>query len=150
MDTANRSNMRKNMSNMSNVTNNDEFVEKHMGMCYHYKSHHNIAALVYKLYKNKFRYRGRGQWDYLDVDGEWKVDRKTMKLRNELRSYVSNLFLQKYLSVSGNPGYFEYHMEDRAIEILRVSYKLKMNTFMSTIIKEASAFFDIYNDDQSE
>ena len=134
-------------SPLCNFADADEFVDKHMGTGYFYKSHYNIAALVYKLYKNKFRYKGRGLWEYLDTDGQWKVDKRTMKLRNELRSTVSNLFLKKYLRMSHESA--EY-MEERSIEILRISYKLKMSNFMSTIIKEASAFFDIHGDDQDE
>ncbi len=114
---------------------------------------YDISIIVHRVFKDKYRYKGKSNWEYLDESGVWLQDKSSTKLRNDIKSNISNLFLQRYLywydQCVNNGGTdinenIQSHM--MANKMLKISLKLKTNNFISTVIKEAKAFFDIYNE----
>lgn len=114
--------------------------------------HYDIAVLVHKLYKDKFKYYGKNQWKYYDNDEKsWKVDKRTLRLKTTIKTNVSDLFSNRYLywyNLSMNTTNKDIQMTymEKATNLLKMSYNLKTANFISTVIKEARGFFDIYND----
>jgi hypothetical protein len=112
--------------------------------CSSYTTPYDIAIIVHKLYKGRFRYKGQFVWEYYDqVDHIWKRDQKSKMLHNEIKSYVSDLFVQRYMYWTDRNEACE-HINQKAL--LNMGHKLKTNNFISLVIKEARSFFDAYDD----
>lgn len=116
-------------------------------------NHYDIAILLHRLYKDKFKYYGKNHWKYYD-DGEkiWKDDKKGEHLRTTIKTNLSDLFNKRYFywyNLAYNTPNRDLHMTymEKATYLLKISYNLKTYNFISTVIKEAKGFFDIYNDD---
>ena len=115
--------------------------------------HYDIAIILHKLYKGKFKYHGKSRWKYYDDHEKiWKDDKRTEHLRNIIKTDISDIFTKRYfywynLAVNAdNRDLQTTHME-WATNMLKISYNLKTDNFISTVIKEAKGFFDIYYDD---
>jgi hypothetical protein len=112
--------------------------------CSSHTAPYDIAIIVHKLYKGCFRYKGQYIWEYYDqVENIWKRDQKSKRLHNEIKSYVSDLFVQRYMYLSERDDASEYI---NLKVILNMGCKLKTNNFISLVIKEARSFFDAYDD----
>jgi hypothetical protein len=112
-------------------------------------THYDIAVLLHKLFANDFRYHGKNHWEYYDVvETIWKHDMRTQELKNAIKTHLSDLFVYRYTfwynkSLNSTNIYYR----DISDNMLRIAYKLKNINFISTVIKEARAFFDIHNVD---
>jgi len=102
---------------------------------------------------NSYRYIGDKNWEYLDlVEKDWKPDNKCQKLRNDIMTIVSDLFVTRSI--------FWYNESEKLSDVnaeilakrlsqkmLNASFKLKNNSFISVVIKEAQSFFDFQNNE---
>lgn len=118
-----------------------------------YARHYEIAVLLHKLYIYKYKYYGKSRWKYYDdKDNTWKDDKRTAHLRNTIKTHISDLFTNRYfywydLAMNGTNRDLQMTYMEKATNLLKISYNLKMDNFISTVIKEAKGFFDIYNYD---
>lgn len=135
--------------------NNDysiETINRYIDQCNYNLTHYDISVIVYKVFKNLYRYKGAKQWEYFDVqDRTWKDDKNKRKLKHDIRTVISDLFITRYMhwySVSDNAPNIdlEIHAKFMTEKMFKASYKLKDDKFISIVIKEAQPFFDIYND----
>lgn len=114
-------------------------------------SHYDLAALLHRLYKNNYRYFGKRHWKYYDyVDSIWKHDTNTRNLRSAIKTNLSDFFLNRYFfwydkSIETHDKSEKMMYMEKANKLLKISYNLKMDNFISTVIKEARGFFDIHN-----
>lgn len=114
--------------------------------------HYDIAIIVYKVFKNTYRYIGSNHWEFFDiVDKTWKPDIKCMKFKNDIKCVIADLFITRamyWFDISKT--YTDIHEEMRAKfmyeKMTRASYTIKNDKFISIVIKEARGFFDIHND----
>jgi hypothetical protein len=112
-------------------------------------THYDIAVLLHKLFANDFRYLGKNHWEYYDTEEKiWKHDIRTQIFKNTIKTQISDLFVHRYTfwynkSLNSTNIYYR----DISDNMLRIGYKLKNINFISTVIKEARGFFDIYNAD---
>jgi serine kinase of HPr protein (carbohydrate metabolism regulator) len=106
---------------------------------------YDIAGILHKILKGYFRYIGKNQWQYYE-NKQWQLDKKHRQLRNFIQTYVSDLFVKRYLYIfEHKDAYPDYIC--LSTNMLKVSYQLKTKQFISTVIKEARGFFDYHNDD---
>ena len=115
--------------------------------------HYDIAILVYKVFKKMYRYIGANHWEYFDVlEKEWKTDHRIHRFKNDIKSVIVDLFITRSLywfDLSKTLAH-DIHAEMRAKfmyqKMLKASYTIKNDKFISIVIKEARGFFDIHND----
>jgi len=116
-------------------------------------THYDISVIVYKVFKNMYRYLGSGQWQYYDFqDNSWKPDKNRLKFKNDIKTIMSDFFLTRYLywyekSQEAQNIDNDIHSKFMADKMFRLCQKMKDDKFISVVIKEAKGFFDIYNDD---
>jgi hypothetical protein len=115
-------------------------------------THYDISTLVHKVFKNNYRYMGGRRWEYLDLsDQTWKHDLKSRRLATDIKVIISDLFVQRALYWYDKSQEItnidsEIHSKIMSEKMLKASVKLKNQTFISTVIKEARSFFDFNND----
>lgn len=121
--------------------------------CYASATHYDIAVLLHKVFKRDFRFIGKNRWEYYDnSENLWKQDDKMLHLKNAIKTHICGLFISRYLywfnkSLDVRNADESFHYRYISDNMLRISYNLKSITFISTVIKEARGFFDIYNAD---
>jgi hypothetical protein len=126
-------------------------VNSYIDKCSFNVTHYDICIILHILYKSNFRYIGKKHWEYLQ-ELEWIEDVKANKLRNEIRTVISDLFVKRYLywynlTIEKKDINEEIHNKLMADKMLKIAYKLKKDKFISVVIKEAQSFFDIHNND---
>lgn len=133
--------------NLTNIENINTSIDR----CNSHTSAYDISLIVYRCFKNEYRYLGNFQWEYFDiVTNEWKKDIRTMKLKGAVKNIVSDLFTVRamywYTQCDDNIN-AEVHSKYMAEKLSRISYQLKLPKFISVVIKEARSFFDIHAND---
>lgn len=115
-------------------------------------THFDIAKILSKVFKKRYRYIGNSKWEYLDTDKSWKMDDKKRKLKSDIKITVSELFIQRSLHWSNLSDSLtdineQIHTKMMADKLVRSSFKLQQDSFVSTVIRESQSFFDIHNVD---
>ncbi len=107
-------------------------------------AHYDIAKIVYKNYKGKYKLLNNGKWYKFD-NGKWReIMNKT--LRNELGEDILNLFIQKILhfnnlaDIETNEGQKEIYLK-RCKILQEIALKLKKTSFKESVIKECKCLF---------
>lgn len=114
---------------------------------------YDIAVIVHVMFKNIHRYIGNNTWEYFDTDeGIWKKDKYKSKMKDHIRTYVAESFSRRYMhwydkSLTVTDVNDDIHYKFMAGKMLNISYQLKTDNFIFTVIKEAKSLFDIHNDD---
>ena len=135
--------------------NNDfsiDAINRYIDQSSYNTTHYDISVIVFKVFKNLYKYTGVGQWQYYDLqDHTWKHDKNRHRFKHDIKTVLSDLFLTRYLywyeqSTCQNVDN-EIHAKFMADKMFRACHKLKDDKFISVVIKEAKGFFDIYNDD---
>lgn len=115
-------------------------------------THFDIASIMSKAFKNKYRYIGSSKWEYLDTDGTWKKDDKKRRLRCDINNTISERFIQRSLFWTNKSLYItdineQIHAKMMADKMAMASFKMKQESFVNVVIKESQSFFDIHNID---
>ncbi len=113
----------------------------------------DVSVILYEIHKGSYRYIGNNAWEYLDTaDGLWKKDIKKQKLKNSIKTDLTECFFRRYMywydkSSTVTDINEDIHYKFMAGKILHVNYQLKTNNFIYYVIKEAKSLFDIHNHD---
>jgi len=127
-------------------------INDYIDKCNHNLTHYDISLIVYKVFKNQYRYIGEKQWEYHDcLDKKWKIDKKSERLKSDIKTIVSDLFSTRSLfwyneSQKCENINNEIHAKFMSEKMLNAACKLKNNSFISIVIREAQSFFDFHND----
>jgi hypothetical protein len=139
--------------NIDKQTNSDDEIYTYIDQCNSNLTHYDISIIVYKVFKDSYRYIGDKNWEYLDlVEKDWKPDNKCQKLRNDIMTIVSDLFVTRSIfwhneSEKLSDVNAEILAKRLSQKMLNASFKLKNNSFISVVIKEAQSFFDFQNNE---
>jgi len=111
-------------------------------------SHYDISLVIYEIIKNKFKYIGNNIWEY-KKDDEWINDEKNINLKSEIKSNVTNYFLERskyWINKSQDENNIDKNIEVdnnlKSLKLLQVSNKLSDDKFISNIIKEIKQFYE--------
>jgi hypothetical protein len=116
-------------------------------------THYDVAVIVSVVFKDAYRYIGNRNWEYLNSSNEWVSDNKSSRLKMDIKTIISNLFMTRslYWYNISSEGHIdintEIHAKLMSQKILKAGHKLMDNKFISVVIKEARSFFDIHNND---
>jgi hypothetical protein len=125
----------------------NEYIDK----CNLELTHYDVSLIVHKVFKDKYRYKGDKQWEYYDTrNGEWVIDKKSDKLKMDIKTIISDLFSHRALywyneSHKCDNINSEIHAKIMSEKLLNAGYKLKNNNFILIVIREAQSFFDYHN-----
>jgi len=139
--------------NIDKQTNSDDEIYTYIDQCNSNLTHYDISIIVYRVFKNAYRYIGDKNWEYFDlVENDWKLDNKCQKLRNDIMTIVSDLFVTRSIfwhneSEKLSDVNAEILAKRLSQKMLNASFKLKNNSFISVVIKEAQSFFDFQNNE---
>lgn len=145
-------NVRNNFSIVDNLDNLDN-INNYIDQSNNHLTHYDVALIVYKVFKQYYRYIGNNNWEYFDkIENIWKKDNKKKKLKFDIKTIIADLFINRALywynaSLNVCDINTENHVNFMAQKMIRASNKIKNDIFVSTVIKEATAFFDIYNNE---
>lgn len=140
-------------NNMNTDSHNNDEINIYIDKCNSNLTHYDISLIVHKVFKKMYRYVGDKHWEYLDfADNIWKQDVKCQKLRNDITTIVADLFVVRSIywyneSEKIQDVNSEILAKRLSQKMLDASYKLKNNTFISVVIKEAQSFFDFQNNE---
>lgn len=146
--------MDSNVNQIIHKNNNIEDVNNCIDRCSFNLTHFDVANIIYKIFKNKYRYIGNRKWEYYDTtEKKWLRDHKKVKFKSDIKIIVSDLFIQrsvywKQQSLQEKDINTEIHAKMRSENMVMSSYKLKNEGFISVVIKEAQSFFDVFNVDE--
>jgi len=111
-------------------------------------SHYDISLVIYEIIKNKFKYIGNNIWEY-KKDDEWINDEKNINLKSEIKSNVTNYFLERskyWINKSIDENNIDKNIEVdnnlKSLKLLQISNKLSDDKFISNIIKEIKQFYE--------
>lgn len=111
-------------------------------------SHYDISLVIYEIIKNKFKYIGNNIWEYKKND-EWINDEKNINLKSEIKSNVTNYFLERskyWINKSIDENNIDKNIEVdnnlKSLKLLQISNKLSDDKFISNIIKEIKQFYE--------
>lgn len=115
-------------------------------------THFDIANIMSKAFKKRYRYIGNHKWEYLDTDKVWKPDDKRKKLKSDVKTTISEFFIQRSFHWTDMSSLLtdineQIHAQMMADKMVRASFRLQQDTFVSTVIRESQSFFDIHNVD---
>jgi len=136
-----------------NITENVNVINSYIDQCNNNLTHYDISLILNIVFKKFYRYIGDKNWEYYDIQDEsWKQDVKSQKMRNDIKTVISDLFSTRslhWLRISEECSDINssIHAKYLSEKMLNISLKLKNNTFISVVIKEARSFFDIHNND---
>lgn len=108
----------------------------------------DIAKIVDVLLKNKHRYVGDNNWEYLDNNtNTWKQDTD----RNVIYSAIRNIVYQAFMDRSvywQNCAYtndisLKIDCQLKCQKLLEICLKLKRDRFIKDVVKEARAFLSV-------
>jgi hypothetical protein len=116
-------------------------------------THYDASIIIYMILKNMYRYIGNGRWEYMHLSLQmWKADDYKRKMKSDIRTIVSDVFLKRSM--------YWYDLSKECSDIneknaknyvsnkfLYFSSKMQNDKFISIVIKEAQAFFDIHRND---
>ena len=100
-----------------------------------YKTHVDMANLIYKLYKDKFRCTAikKNEWYfYDDEEKKWRLSDGAVELRMKLSNEVLKMFEHRALEIKEGKDDDKYY---------KTYNKLKTSTYKNTIIKECKGLF---------
>lgn len=130
----------------------DDDLNKCIDRCNQECTHYDVSVIVHKVLKNMYKYHGDGKWKYYDIsDNIWKNDMRNHKLRYDIKTVISDLFVvrsmywfDQVISTDINQEVYAKFMSEK---LMKIASKLKDDKFISIVIKEARSFFDIHSDD---
>lgn len=116
-------------------------IDKHIDNCISLKdNHYDIALISYELLKDKFRYKGKNNWEYYNDKNEWINDMNMKHLINGIKSIVVSKYLERVLKINTDAN-----IEDKDLKItrlLQIANKLKNEKFIIDLIKELKQFYN--------
>lgn len=137
-----------NANNRLNNLNTDE-INQLLDTCNNNLSHFDLALVFFNIFKHKYRYLGKKKWEYYDMHSQvWLLDTNKEKLKDDLRNGLSEMFLTRsiyWYDLSINSIDLELIYKMRSERLLKARGFLRSDKFISILIREASAFFDIQN-----
>lgn len=136
------------------MNDNIEDINISIDNCNHHLTHFDIANILFKIFKNKYRYIGNKKWEYYDQTNKaWVLDNKTLKLKSDIKNVVSEYFIQRSLywhnksTTDVHDISQEIHAKMMSVKMINATYKLKSDPFVNVVIKESQSFFDLHNVD---
>jgi len=127
-------------------------INDYIDKCNYNLTHYDVSLIVHKVFKDKYKYIGDKQWTYYDYnDNIWKNDKKNEKMKFDIKTIISDLFVTRSLhwykeSQKCDNINDEIHAKMMSEKMIDASYKLKNNSFILIVIREAQSFFDYQND----
>jgi hypothetical protein len=127
-------------------------INDYIDKCNYNLTHYDVSLIVHKVFKDKYKYIGDKQWTYYDYnDNVWKNDKKNEKMKFDIKTIISDLFVTRSLywyqeSQKCENINDEIHAKMMSEKMIDASYKLKNNSFILIVIREAQSFFDYQND----
>jgi len=127
-------------------------INDYIDKCNYNLTHYDVSLIVHKVFKDKYKYIGDKQWTYYDNnDNVWKNDKKNEKMKFDIKTIISDLFVTRSLhwykeSQKCDNINDEIHAKMMSEKMIDASYKLKNNSFILIVIREAQSFFDYQND----
>ena len=107
-------------------------------------SYNSIAAVIYALYKNEFRYKGDKEWEFRTEDNNWQEDKKRMVLKKSLMQASAHATLRAMHWNDVGMSDPKADAADCAImrdRLMGIALKLKTNSYQELILREAREYF---------
>ena len=139
----------------SNIDGNNttiDVINSYIDACSNLLTHYDVAIIVHKVFKNRYRFLGQSKWEYLNRDtNTWIADERKKKLKSDIKTVIADLFISRAMYWYGesnkvNDINHEIHVKFMSEKMLRASHKIRNDKFIDVVIREAKPFFDIHND----
>ena len=133
----------------------DENIATHIDVCILNNTHFDIANVVHKILRGKFRYTNN-TWEYLKaaanaanaeatVSATWETDANGERFIYSIRTVVCCAFTSRSLywaDIKEDERYPDTELI--STKLLNISSKLKDNKYICLLIKECKQFFNEY------
>lgn len=126
----------------------DEDIATHIDVCILNNTHFDIANVVYKILRGKFRYTNN-TWEYLKANATaettWETDANGERFIYSIRTVVCCAFTSRSLywaDIKEDERYPDTELI--STKLLNISSKLKDNKYICLLIKECKQFFNEY------
>ena len=103
---------------------------------------YDIANVIHKILKNKYKYIENNMWEYFDdISNKWNIDIKKKNLKNAIKNDVCKEFIQRSIYWANQTKTVNSKTDIMSSKLLFIGNKMKDDKYISNIIKECKQFF---------
>lgn len=117
-------------------------MENIIDACITSNTDYDIANVIYKILKDKYKYIENNTWEYFDnISNKWHIDIKNKNLKNAIKNDVCKEFIQRSIYWANKTKTVNSKTDIMSSKLLFIGNKMKDDKYISNIIKECKQFF---------
>lgn len=117
-------------------------MENIIDACITSNTDYDIANVIHKILKDKYKYIENNTWEYFDdISNKWHIDIKNKNLKNAIKNDVCKEFIQRSIYWANKTKTVNSKTDIMSSKLLFIGNKMKDDKYISNIIKECKQFF---------
>tara|TARA_Y100000385_G_scaffold158739_1_gene164567 strand:+ start:187 stop:555 length:369 start_codon:yes stop_codon:yes gene_type:complete len=117
-------------------------MENIIDACITNNTDYDIAKVIHKILKDKYKYIENNMWEYFDdISNKWIIDIKNKNLKNAIKNDVCKEFIQRSIYWANQTKTVNSKTDIMSSKLLFIGNKMKDDKYISNIIKECKQFF---------
>lgn len=117
-------------------------MENIIDACITSNTDYDIANVIHKILKDKYKYIENNTWEYFDdISNKWNIDIKNKNLKNAIKNDVCKEFIQRSIYWANKTKTVNSKTDIMSSKLLFIGNKMKDDKYISNIIKECKQFF---------
>jgi hypothetical protein len=117
-------------------------MENIIDACITSNTDYDIANVIHKILKDKYKYIENNTWEYFDdITNKWYIDIKNKNLKNAIKNDICKEFIQRSIYWANKTKTVNSKTDIMSSKLLFIGNKMKDDKYISNIIKECKQFF---------
>jgi hypothetical protein len=117
-------------------------MENIIDACITSNTDYDIANVIHKILKDKYKYIENNTWEYFDdISNKWNIDIKNKNFKNAIKNDVCKEFIQRSIYWANKTKTINSKTDIMSSKLLFIGNKMKDDKYISNIIKECKQFF---------
>jgi len=117
-------------------------MENIIDTCITSNTDYDIANVIHKILKDKYKYIENNTWEYFDdISNKWNIDIKNKNFKNAIKNDVCKEFIQRSIYWANKTKTVNSKTDIMSSKLLFIGNKMKDDKYISNIIKECKQFF---------
>jgi hypothetical protein len=117
-------------------------MENIIDACITSNTDYDIANVIHKILKDKYKYIENNTWEYFDdISNKWNIDIKNKNFKNAIKNDVCKEFIQRSIYWANKTKTINSKTDIMSSKLLFIGNKMKDDKYISNIINECKQFF---------